>query len=255
MNRSLWLIISILIISTATLWFRQLYRQRLPEVPELIIIGTSADYPPFCFKENGEIVGFDIDVAKEVCMRLKKPCKFQDMPFELLIPQLQNGSIHLAAAGITPTQERLQRTLFSTPYLTKDPLVVLSLATQPIIKTFDDLKKASVVVNQGYNADVFMTKLNLQNIIRLPTIASAISTLQNGKANAFVTTLNTIKPIFDLYKETSFAPLFIIEDANESTALAISPLYQKFSNRVDIIINQMLNDGTIEKMKQKWHIQ
>jgi len=254
MNRGLWLIISIVTISTAALWFRQLYRQRLPEIPETIIIGTSADFSPFCFIENKEIVGFDIDIAKEVCRRLNKKFKIQNMPFEILIPQLQNGSIHFAAAGITATPERMQRAFFTTPYLAKDPLVALSLATEPKINTIDDLKNATLVVNQGYNADSFMTKLDIKNIIRLPSLNDALNALQTHKATVFVTSLNTLKPIFDLLGESTFS-IFIINDANESTSLAVSPLYQKFGSRVDAIINQMINDGTIEKFKQKWHVQ
>ncbi len=255
MNRGFWLILSIIIISSAAFWFRKVYRQRLPEMPEIILIGTSADFPPFTFKENGQIVGFDIDVAKEVCSRLNRKYEVRDMPFELLTPQLQNGSIHLAAAGMTPTPHRLTLVPFTTPYLAKDPLVVITLASKtPAISALSELKEARVIVNQGYNADVFMSKLDLHKLVRLPNLSDAISALRAEQGDAFVTSLNTIRPIFDKFGQETFK-FFIIEDANESIALALSPLYAKLSDTIKVTVDTMVADGTIGKLKEKWHVQ
>ncbi|KKT23862.1 MAG: Extracellular solute-binding protein family 3 [candidate division TM6 bacterium GW2011_GWF2_43_87] len=255
MNRGFWVVLSIILVSSAAFWFRQIYRQRLPDMPEVILVGTSADYPPFCFKENGQITGFDIDVAKEVCTRLNKKCELRDMPFELLIPQLQNGSIQLAAAGMTPTRRRLELIPFTTTYLSKDPLVGLSLATHtPPITSPNQLKDLKVIVNQGYNADVFLSKMTISKLVRLPTLNDAVQALRSEQGDIFITSLNTIKPLFDKFGQETFS-FFIIEDTNESVALALSPLYAKLGDEAGVIINKMMADGTIDKFKEKWHVQ
>ena len=55
------------------------------------------------------------------------------MPFEALIPEIQLGNIHVIAAGITPTKERAQRTLFTRPHLAAgNPLIIISLSSLPL---------------------------------------------------------------------------------------------------------------------------
>lgn len=94
----------------------------------VLMVGTAAEFPPFEFIKNDEIVGFDIDLIKEVAQRLEKKLVLKDMPFTTLIPQLQNGSLHILAAGLTPTPERARVMLFTKPYLETDSLVVITLA-------------------------------------------------------------------------------------------------------------------------------
>ena len=89
------------------------------------IVGTNAEYPPFCSVENGNIVGFDIDIAKDIAKRLGKEIIIKDMAFEALIPELQIGKIHFAAAGLTPTPEKAKKVLFTEPYLKGDPLLII----------------------------------------------------------------------------------------------------------------------------------
>ena len=61
--------------------------------------------------------------------RLKKEIIFKDMPFDALIPEIQIGNIHVIASGMTPTEERALRTLFTRPHLTGNPLVIISSKT------------------------------------------------------------------------------------------------------------------------------
>ena len=69
-----------------------------------IIVGTNAEYPPFCFVENDKIVGFDIDIANEVAKRLGKKIEIKDMSWEALIPELLIGKVHFGKAENTTTR-------------------------------------------------------------------------------------------------------------------------------------------------------
>lgn len=255
MKKILWLIISILLLSGIAIWVRNEYRKRLPELPEIIFVGTSADFPPYTYKEEGQFLGFDIDLINEIGARLNIPITIQDMPFELLIPQLQHGDIQVVAAGITPTVDRAKLVQFSTSYIAKDPLIILTLAQKPLAMGLESLVEKMVAVNAGYNADVYMSKIPNIRLSRVPTIADAISALKNGTVDAYVTTFSTIQPIFDQYGKDTFGEIFVIEDADEEIALGLSPLYPKLKTVVDNALSEMQTDGTIEKLKAKWHVQ
>jgi polar amino acid transport system substrate-binding protein len=222
-------------------------------IPDTLVIGTSADFQPFCFKEQGDIVGFDIDVAKEVARRLNKGIELRDIPFELLIPQLQLGTIHFVAACMTPTPERAQRVNFSQPYLTGDRLVVVSRSDTQPIKSMQDLTGKKVIVNQGYTADRYMSKVQGPELVRLPTVSDAVLALASKRADAFVTASKVIEPYFKQQGRDKFH-VFEIPDIQESAALALSPLYPKLAESIDTVIQSMKDDGTIQALKEKWHL-
>ena len=75
----------------------------------ILVVGTNAEFAPFSFREGNKIVGFDIDIAREVCQRLGKEMELKDMPFDALLPELTLGSVHFVAAGMSCTEERAKR--------------------------------------------------------------------------------------------------------------------------------------------------
>lgn len=62
----------------------------MAEIPKNIKIGTDPTYAPFESKNaSGELVGFDIDLAKELCKRIQANCTFVESDFDALIPSLK----------------------------------------------------------------------------------------------------------------------------------------------------------------------
>lgn len=80
-------------------------------------VGSECTYPPFNYKDaNGELLGFDIDVAKEVVKRVGADVSFVCQPFDSLIPGLLAGKFDLLAASMSITDERKKSIDFSIPY-------------------------------------------------------------------------------------------------------------------------------------------
>jgi polar amino acid transport system substrate-binding protein len=80
-------------------------------------VGSECTYPPFNYKDaNGQLLGFDIDVAKEVVKRIGADASFVCQPFDSLIPGLLAGKFDLLAASMSITDERKKRIDFSIPY-------------------------------------------------------------------------------------------------------------------------------------------
>lgn len=86
------------------------------EKKEVIRVGTSPDYPPFEFKKNGEITGFDIELVKKIASHLNKKVEILEFDFNSLIPALQAGKLDCAVSGFTLTPERLANVDFSDIY-------------------------------------------------------------------------------------------------------------------------------------------
>ncbi len=227
---------------------------KAPEGAEqILIVGTETNFPPFSFKENDEIAGFDIDIIKEVAKRLGRQIEFKDMNFEALIPQAQIGNIPVIAAGMTPTKEREKVVSFTEPYIKGDPLFIVTLAGK-MVDSFDALKRGKrVVVNQGYTADFYMSTIEGPELIRLETPAEAFLALKQGRADAFVTARNTLTPFFKKHNQQNYE-LKIIPETDESTALIVSKMYPELLEQIQTILNQMIEDGTMAALKEKWDI-
>lgn len=79
--------------------------------------GTCAQLEPFAFKiENGEVLGFDIELAYCIARTMNLQLEVYDMPFEDLIPALLNGEVDMIGAGIAITPAHTEKVLFSKPY-------------------------------------------------------------------------------------------------------------------------------------------
>lgn len=215
-----------------------------------LVVGTSADFPPFAFIEQGKIVGFDIDLVEEVGRRLNKKIELKNMPFSTLLPALQLGTLQMVVAGLTATPERAKQVFFTQPYLDNEPLVIVSLQSAPLT-TVESLQGKEVVVNQGYTADLFMSAVQGVTLRRLKSPAEAFLALQAGRADAFVTARNSVKPFFDQYGDTQFS-LTVIPETQENSSIAVAPQYQGLYEHVERALEAMKKDGSLERLRTKW---
>lgn len=217
---------------------------------EVLSVGVSADFPPFTFLDQGKLVGFEIDLMDEIGKRLDLAVAYRNTPFGTLLPALQLGNLQVVAAGLTETPERAQHVLFTKPYLENNPLVIVSSKSQPI-GALNELGNKEVVVNEGYTADLYLSKLGNLSILRLKTPAEAFLALRSGRATAFVTARDTVKPFFDQYGADEFS-LVEIPGTNESCSLAITPRQPDLRAKIQQVIDAMQKDGTLTDLKKKW---
>ena len=217
---------------------------------DTLIVGTNAEFPPFTSIEKGQIIGFDIDIAKEVCKRLGKVAVFKDMPFDALIPETILGHIDFVAAGISITEERAKRVLFTKPYLNGDPLVILTNEALKNVITLEDLSGKTVVVNEGFTADIFLSPIKGIKLVRLPTTADAFLALTNKRVDAFVTAKST----FDTFKKNRSHPFYAspIEGTAETCALMVPKSKPELLKAIQKALDDMEADGTLLKIKENW---
>jgi len=219
-------------------------------------VGTSSDFPPFSFRDStDEIVGFDIDVIKEICKRINLKIELIDRPFSMLIPQIQIGQIDVIAAGITPSPEREKNLRFTKPYLKENPLVIVTLKDKtPAIKTVQDLAHKSVIVNTGYTSDMYLSKFPEIQLIRLPKVTDSMIALKNNKADAFVTASLALAPYTKDNKGTF--NLTNIEGTSETSALGISKkISDELFEKIQKALDDMENDGTLKNLKHQWKME
>ena len=80
---------------------------------ETLVLATEAGFAPYEYYENGEIVGIDIDIGKEIAKELGMELEIKDVAFDSIITEVKSGKSDIGAAGISYTEERAKSVDFS----------------------------------------------------------------------------------------------------------------------------------------------
>ncbi len=153
-----------------------------------IIMGTEATYPPFEFvdQKTKEIVGFDVDIAREVAKKLGVKLVIKDIAFDGLIPALLAKKIDFIVAAMTITEERKKMVDFSDPYFTAGQVIVVRKVDTFRPKSYEDLVGHKVAVQQGTTADLALSKVKGVELVRFTRFTDAFLELSLGRVDAVV---------------------------------------------------------------------
>ena len=215
-----------------------------------LTVGVSADYAPFEFFQNGEIVGFDIDLMNEVAKRLGKDVKFKDMSFDAILGSLSTQRIDAAISSITPTPERRKSIDFSKEYIQSNR-VMLCKGTSTI-NSVSDLAEGTVGVQSGSTHEVYANKVlnkdvhvTVKSLTRVPDLLQA---MEIGNVSCLIMDNAEAAAILK-----SQANLKVISLPGEVSSSAIGfPKNSPLTSQVDKILEEMEADGYLAKLKEKW---
>ena len=119
---------------------------RVKEKGELVV-GTAPGYFPFeMIDKQGNIIGFDIDIAKKIAETLNVRLKVDRYGFDGLIPALQTGKIDMIIAGMTITGKRALAVSFANPYYATGQVLMVSKKNNPNVKSWKDLDVKGKVI-------------------------------------------------------------------------------------------------------------
>jgi len=216
-----------------------------------IVVGTSADYPPYEFHKevNGkdEIVGFDIEIAKEIAKDLGVELEIKDMDFDGLLLALNADKVDFVMAGMTPDPERVKAVDFSKIYYNAVHGIVIKAENKDILKTVDDLTGKKIGAQKGAIqekiAEAEIKDLQLKSLAKIPDL---ILEVKNNKIDAVVME----KPVADSYVDKNKDLMLMdvtFDDGEGGSAVAVKKGSTDLVNEINKTLDRLIKDGSVDK--------
>jgi arginine/lysine/histidine transporter system substrate-binding protein len=222
------------------------------ESTKKLIMATSADYPPYEFVDTangGEIVGFDIDIAKHIAKELGYVIEIKDMDFNGLIPALDSGKADFVIAGMTPNEERKKTVDFSDEYYAAQQLIVTKGDS---IKTIEDLEGKVLGVQlasvQEKEAEKLLKKYNF-DIVKRNKVTELVQEMKSNRVDAAIIEDTVAHEFLKGNKELSSFPVPDTEAAGSAIAF---PKNSELTVEFNSELNKMKENGTLDKFIEKW---
>jgi ABC-type amino acid transport substrate-binding protein len=215
-----------------------------------IIMGTSADYAPYEYHDTakgGEIVGFDIDIAKSIADQLGYTLEIKDMDFNGLIPALQAGTIDFAMAGMTPTEERKQSVDFSDIYYEAKNTIVAKKGSN--LKAPEDLSGKKVAVQLGSIQEEAAKEMKGVNVVPLNKTGEIIQEVKAGRVDAAIIEDTVAKGFVEANPDLEFNTIPNTEAAGSAIAF---PKGSDKTAKFTEALKGMKESGQIEELVKKW---
>uniref|UniRef100_A0A832I897 Basic amino acid ABC transporter substrate-binding protein n=1 Tax=Pseudothermotoga hypogea TaxID=57487 RepID=A0A832I897_9THEM len=218
-----------------------------------VTVGTSADFPPFEYIENGQFVGFDMDLMREIAKIAGFELKFVDMSFDSLIPALRAGQIDVAAAAMTITDERKMVVDFSMPYWTADQSIIVKADSDLTITVL--FGKYRIGVQTGTTGDLWCTEnlvekglLPERNLKRYDTFILALSDLLNGNIDAIVLD----SPVANRFAATKPVKVVGIIVTGEQYGIAVRKGNKELLDKINQALKTLIETGKINELIDKY---
>ena len=156
--------------------------------PELHM-ATNAQFPPYEYYENNEIVGIDAEIAKAIADKLDMKLVIDDMDFDTIITAVQTGKADMGVAGMTVTEDRLKSINFSDSYATGIQSIIVPEGSD--IKTVDDLyaegAKYLIGTQKGTTGDIYAEDdFGAERVMKYASGNEAVQALVTGKVDCVI---------------------------------------------------------------------
>ena len=210
---------------------------------DTLIMVTEAGFAPYEYYDDGEIVGVDIDIAREIAKEMGKELVVKDVAFDSIINEVKTGKADFGAAGISYTDERAKQVDFSINYSTSNQVVVVKNGSN--IRDVNNIDGKKIAVQLGSVADTYVTS-NFKNseIVREKKYLAAIQDLKDGKADAVV--MDEL-PAKEMVKNNNDIMILSGNLASDSYGMIVKKGNKELLLAINKVIDRLKSEGKIDE--------
>jgi DNA polymerase-1 len=219
-----------------------------------ILVGTDATYPPMeSIDREGNFIGFDIDIAKEIASDLGVKVEFKNIPWERLISfePLLNDEVDLLISAITITRERSEKVAFSIPYLNAGQVIVTTFENLGAIKGVKDLSDKKVGVQLNTTSEEEAKKYS-NSVVSFEDYTKAKEALLKREIDAIII---DYPAALGLVSRTPNLTMVGEPFTQEFYGIAAKKNATQLLSKVNETILRLKNEGKIDELVKKWFVE
>ena len=224
------------------------------------IVGFDAEYPPYGYKDdNGEYVGFDLDLAQEVCARNGWELVKQPIDWDSKDMELNSGSIDCIWNGFTMTGREDDYT-WSKPYVDNSIVVVVKEGSGiekkedlagKVVAVQADSSGLAALTDEEANEENLKLAASFSDLQQVADYNTAFMNLEAGAVDAIVVDIGVAD--YQLESRTGFA---MLDDKirTEQYAVGFKLGNEELRDQVQSTLDEMVKDGTFDDVAKKWDL-
>ena len=208
-----------------------------------LVMVTEAGFAPYEYYENGEVVGVDVDIAREIAKYLGKTLVVKDIAFDSIINEVKTGKADFGAAGISYSEDRAKNVDFSINYAISKQVVIVN--NNSSITNVNGISNKKIAVQLGSIADTFVTeKYKSANVVRQKKYLAAIEDLKTGKVDCVV--MDEL-PAKEIVSKNEGIKILDGSLTNDSYGMIVKKGNKELLDAINMVLQNLKDEGKIDE--------
>lgn len=223
---------------------------------ELVFAVTSSSVPFGYHTPQGELVGFNVDLGRAICEQLKRPCRFEAMPFPQILPAVNAGRADIGLGNVLKTPERERQVAFSVP-IWRSTSSFVGLAGTHQTTPAQAIREQTVCVVEGSAQQVYLRTLGGPSPLLLAR-ASNQAVLEGLQQGACALALLPTMQVLPFLQSPAGKPYAFIgppmgqEGLGGTVHMVVRPDRADLLTSVNEAIQTLIRNGTHEKISRRY---
>ena len=223
-----------------------------------LVVGLDDNFPPMGFKdEKNEIVGFDVDMAKEAAKRLNRQVEFKAIDWSSKEAELKSGRVDVLWNGLDITEKRKENILFSEPYMDNRQVLFVKKDSGFDIKSEADLAGKVVGTQSGNSVEEYLdgdgaaVRDSFADYKKYSDFIAAFMDLENGRLDVIIAD-EIIGRYYMSKHEGVFEALDITVGPVSEFGIGFAKDNTALRDEVQKALDEMKKDGSAAKISEQW---
>ena len=247
------------LLAATLLVLATLARAQPAEPPAPLVIASEGARPPFNYLDsNGELAGFEIDLARDICARLKRACTFVALDWDALLPGLQSRQADAVLAALEINDERRASVAFSLPYVRMPATFVVTKTSALANINRESLSGKTIGLEEGSTSQTLLEE-SFKGIASksYASLEEAMLDLAEGKVDAVLADKLAAADFLTTRREGQCCRM--LADAprdpaifGEGIAIALRKGDTSLRESIDAALQAMFDDGTFMQLRARY---
>lgn len=218
----------------------------------VLTVATEAAYPPFRYMDKDRhLVGFEIDLAKEIGRRMGTEIEIRDMPFDRLLDAVVGKQVDMAIGAITVTEQREKQVAFSDSYYRLSGYSLIVKKGNPPVRNEEELAGRVVAAKRGSTSEAEAKEHRPRKIVSMDHYADIFRAVEAGEVDVGIT--GDQAAIYELsHGGSSHLTLSGTIPTEDNFAIALSKDNPRLKEEVNEALKSIMDDGTYDSLTNKW---